>query len=400
LSFAFPVPHQAVKPQEIPLTLPDGTEPLATRLVIHVGPDLRKINLPREMCVSDCHAYISLHICGINGACRGFAVKMLPSNCFFQYNDTVQHVLSELGIPSSTYDKLEDKMKIHRDSYKSAKQKQNSSAPDYFFNYFDLGMDILFDGETHTVKKVVVHTNIPGQSEFNQYRRCHYHILRLKTNKNSFAKHEKQSFDDLSRQFQLEPGMLTSDTDHYDTSRESSPVPLTQPKRNSLICVLDGSDDVAAKAPTLNTDGKVPSKKKKKKKKKKTSNNAENISSVLKDDQIKSANGAANQSSSSMYTNDLLNTSNNTGQACESHAPHFVIRVSTPWSEIEATLGKATGPMIRAPSDAGKYDTSGRMCAPSPFSATKIYAYNGMIYEVLQNEFVSNVTFFCTSAVK
>ena len=83
-------------------------------------------------CVTDCRAYISLHICGSNGACVGFTVQMLPSNCFFQYNDTVQHVLSELGMPSSTYDKLEDKMKIHRKSYKNIKQKQKSSAPDYF----------------------------------------------------------------------------------------------------------------------------------------------------------------------------------------------------------------------------------------------------------------------------
>ncbi len=389
LSFAFPVPHQAVKPQEIPLTLPDGTEPLATRLLIHVGPDLRKIDLPREMRITDCHAYISLHICGSNGACVGFTVQMLPSNCLFQYNDTVQHVLSELGMPSSTYDKLEDKMKIHRKSYKSIKQKQKSSAPDYFFNYFDLGMDILFDGKTHTVKKVVVHTNIPGQSDFNQYRRCHYHIIRVKTNQTSFAKYGKQSFNDLSKRFKLEHEMLSNDADQCESSRETSPVPLMQPQRNSLICVLDGSDDSAAKGPTESTTSNLPFKKKKKKKKKKasTSSNAdEKISLTLKDERPKSVNGAAKQSSSSI------------GFGITSK-DDFIVQNNTPWSEIEAAFGKAVGPMIRAPSDAGKYDSSGRMCAPSPFPATKLYAYNGIIYEILQNEFVSNVTLFCTASL-
>ena len=121
---------------------------------------------------------------------------------------------------------------------------------------------------------------------------------------------------------------------------------------------------------------------------------------TLKDERSKSVNGAANQLSSSMYANGLGIASKGDGHAHESQESQFIVQNSTPWSEIEAAFGKAVGPMIRAPSDAGKYDSSGRMCAPSPFPATKIYAYNGIIYEILQNEFVSNVTLFCTASLK
>ena len=107
---------------------------------------------------------------------------------------------------------------------------------------------------------------------------------------------------------------------------------------------------------------------------------------TLKDERPKSVNGAAKQSSSSI------------GFGITSK-DDFIVQNNTPWSEIEAAFGKAVGPMIRAPSDAGKYDSSGRMCAPSPFPATKLYAYNGIIYEILQNEFVSNVTLFCTASL-
>lgn len=43
---------------------------------------------------------------------------------------------------------------------------------DYFYNYFQLGMDFLFDASTHTVKKFILHTNFPTHYEFNQYPFC------------------------------------------------------------------------------------------------------------------------------------------------------------------------------------------------------------------------------------
>uniref|UniRef100_A0A2K6RHI5 CP070 protein n=1 Tax=Rhinopithecus roxellana TaxID=61622 RepID=A0A2K6RHI5_RHIRO len=51
-----------------------------------------------------------------------------------------------------------------------------SKCNDYFFNYFTLGVDILFDANTHKVKKFVLHTNYPGHYNFNIYHRCEFKI--------------------------------------------------------------------------------------------------------------------------------------------------------------------------------------------------------------------------------
>ena len=39
----------------------------------------------------------------------------------------------------------------------------------YFYNYFDLGVDLLFDGLEHRVIKIVLHTNFPSHHDFYRY---------------------------------------------------------------------------------------------------------------------------------------------------------------------------------------------------------------------------------------
>ncbi|VDP09333.1 unnamed protein product [Schistosoma margrebowiei] len=79
---------------------------------------------------------------------------------------TNQDVLSALGSPSRVFYKTEDKMKIHLPQSHRLVQPRKS---DYFFNYFPLGLDILFDAQTHEVMKFVLHTNQPGEYTFNTY---------------------------------------------------------------------------------------------------------------------------------------------------------------------------------------------------------------------------------------
>uniref|UniRef100_A0A3B4CI51 Uncharacterized protein n=1 Tax=Pygocentrus nattereri TaxID=42514 RepID=A0A3B4CI51_PYGNA len=89
------------------------------------------------------------------------------------FGDSCQDVLSALGSPHKVFYKSEDKMKIHSPSpHKQVPSKCN----DYFFNYFTLGVDILFDSVTHLVKKFVLHTNYPGHYNFNIYHRCDFKI--------------------------------------------------------------------------------------------------------------------------------------------------------------------------------------------------------------------------------
>ncbi|VDP79313.1 unnamed protein product [Schistosoma mattheei] len=89
------------------------------------------------------------------------------------FGDSVQDVLSALGSPSRVFYKTEDKMKIHLPQSHRLVQPRKS---DYFFNYFPLGLDVLFDAQTHEVMKFVLHTNQPGEYTFNTYYRCLFEI--------------------------------------------------------------------------------------------------------------------------------------------------------------------------------------------------------------------------------
>ena len=140
--------------------------------------------------------------------------------------DRLQDVWSELGAPSSTAAKSTDSMLM---------QMRSGDAPgaDYFYTYhsrsatsriglcwccaipfpgfalpnlqmcclssnaspcvrrLDLlrcrGLDILFDGQTHKVKKFVLHTNVPGHPDFNVYAKCNFMLVFPSAGDRAFA---------------------------------------------------------------------------------------------------------------------------------------------------------------------------------------------------------------------
>jgi len=80
------------------------------------------------------------------------------------FGDSVQDVISAIGAPARVFYKSEDKMKIHSPN---AHRKAATQKSDYFYNYFTLGFDLLFDARTNCVKKFILHTNYPGHYNFN-----------------------------------------------------------------------------------------------------------------------------------------------------------------------------------------------------------------------------------------
>lgn len=85
----------------------------------------------------------------------------------------IQDVCAVIGAPSRVFFKSEDKMKIHSPSAHKRVQNRRS---DFFFNYFTLGLDILFDARTQKAKKFILHTNYPGHYNFNMYHRCEFKL--------------------------------------------------------------------------------------------------------------------------------------------------------------------------------------------------------------------------------
>ncbi|CAH8616761.1 unnamed protein product [Schistosoma bovis] len=164
---------------------------LATRLFIYLGSNLAEAKVPVEL-PSACYLQnvflerlevnrsvnattdLTLHLVAQDlnvNPTREPQIRRFTRSLTF--GDSVQDVLSALGSPSRVFYKTEDKMKIHLPQSHRLVQPRKS---DYFFNYFPLGLDILFDARTHEVMKFVLHTNQPGEYTFNTYYRCLFEI--------------------------------------------------------------------------------------------------------------------------------------------------------------------------------------------------------------------------------
>ncbi|EMD40774.1 hypothetical protein CERSUDRAFT_111359 [Gelatoporia subvermispora B] len=85
---------------------------------------------------------------------------------------SAQDLICDLGPPLRIHYKEDDRMTIHARSL----DREGDSDTDYFYNYLQYGVDFLIDGSTHLVKKIVLHTNIPGSPLFQRYKRCPWEI--------------------------------------------------------------------------------------------------------------------------------------------------------------------------------------------------------------------------------
>ncbi|TFK55961.1 UPF0183-domain-containing protein [Heliocybe sulcata] len=85
---------------------------------------------------------------------------------------TAQDLTCDLGPPLRTHYKEDDRMSIHS----TTRETEEEEEADYFYNYFQHGIDVLISGHTHVCKKIILHTNIPGTPLFQRYKRCLWQI--------------------------------------------------------------------------------------------------------------------------------------------------------------------------------------------------------------------------------
>ncbi|CAG5135294.1 unnamed protein product, partial [Candidula unifasciata] len=172
------------------LQFPNGMSPLVARMCIYAGNslvDARAPALPVSCFYGNCFLEC-LEVLRDNNVTSGLKFLLVTEGNIqgklvdprkksveriVRFGDSVQDVVSALGCPSRKFYKSEDKMKIH---LPDAHRHIRSSSADYFFNYFTLGVDFLFDAVTHRVKKFVLHTNYPGDYNFNIYCRCEFKL--------------------------------------------------------------------------------------------------------------------------------------------------------------------------------------------------------------------------------
>lgn len=123
---------------------------------------------------------------------------------------TPQDAISDLGTPQKVFYKEDDRMRIHgpRPTRDRTSENSNSTIADhgsansaadnddsaFFYNYFDLGIDLLFSKEISRMpsvaeafgaaamgqarlEKVICHTNVLGDALFQRYCRCPWRVV-------------------------------------------------------------------------------------------------------------------------------------------------------------------------------------------------------------------------------
>lgn len=148
------------------MEFPDRTTPLASRIIIYYGSNPKLPEMPPILSLSKDKPYFEEIMVQLS---KGITFTNRKFSLDFQ--SSTEDVLTLLGPPSKVFYKEEDKMKIHTSSYSGL------GCCDYFYNYFNLGIDLLFDSQTHLIKKFILHTNFPSHHEFNQYVKCNFKLI-------------------------------------------------------------------------------------------------------------------------------------------------------------------------------------------------------------------------------
>ncbi|XP_078160931.1 PHAF1 protein At3g51130 [Carex rostrata] len=186
LSFAFPIPGQYTNffnkgevLAELPLEFPDGTTPVTCRVSIFDGSSDGKVGVGSSMdkAVVPPLPTGSLYMEEVH-AKLGDGIWFTVGGQHIPFAASPQDIWTELGRPCGIHQKQVDQMVIHS---ASDPRPRTTLCGDYFYNYFSRGIDILFDGQTHKIKKFVLHTNFPGHSDFNSYMKCNYVIYDAET---------------------------------------------------------------------------------------------------------------------------------------------------------------------------------------------------------------------------
>ncbi len=148
---------------DLPFKLPDNSQPYACRMWVYSG-TLEKPVVPALPPCEDC-MYFELVKAVVD---VGSTIIEFPSrgeNAYIKVaQSTPQHVLNILGPPASIYKKHSDDVSV------------GGKVPDYIYNYFGNGIDVVFDGKHHLVKRVILHTNSPNHSTFNVYCKCNFTV--------------------------------------------------------------------------------------------------------------------------------------------------------------------------------------------------------------------------------
>ena len=102
---------------------------------------------------------------------------------------TAQDAITLLGPPNEVYTKSDTRLNIHNNRHHddidtgplsegiiiSLEEGLLTIAPEYFFNYFSMGLSLLFSPvQNHTLQKILLHANLPQSHAFHCFNRIRW----------------------------------------------------------------------------------------------------------------------------------------------------------------------------------------------------------------------------------
>ncbi|KAG1768122.1 hypothetical protein EDD22DRAFT_257558 [Suillus occidentalis] len=148
---------------------------------------------------------------------------------------TAQDLTIDLGPPSRVHHKEDERMTIHSPNIQAS---EDDGSTDYFYNYFHHGVDFLMSGQTHVVRKIIIHSNMPGSPLFQRYKRCPWQLEGKPEDDEDDSpprKHFYEKFETIRRFLspgEMLPSMLLDRTDEYDN--------ITLPNSTTRLYGYDG----------------------------------------------------------------------------------------------------------------------------------------------------------------
>jgi len=257
--------------------------------------------------------------------------------CSIDFYSTTQDIISLLGRPESIFYKEEDKMKIH-----SGGSFSGTQCMDYFYNYFHLGIDLLFDIRTHTVKKIILHTNSPCHYEFNMYTKCNFTVY----------VNELEPADDKPKSNQNEI--------------------LNEVKSNNIISGRQGDE-----------------KSQKRQSRKPLDEESNSDSEDQNEDQYEEDQNDEHTDKNQQKLKEVRVSSVNMKGEFKRAAENNPITPDMKWEQIAQLLPEpATEPVF---SNKGTGESFGRT---NPFGVTSFYGYKDIIFEIMKNGHIASICLF------
>ncbi|KIJ56608.1 hypothetical protein M422DRAFT_22762 [Sphaerobolus stellatus SS14] len=144
----------------------------------------------------------------------------------------------DLGPPLRVFYKEDDRMDIHAVS----RQFSNLEETDYFYNYFQFGLDFLICGTTHRIKKIILHSNVPGSPAFQRYARCPW-VIRNSTTEEELKLGESTVEVSFTEKLEALSGVFPSSEPSNSPSMELEQIEderLSLPNSKTQLTGFDG----------------------------------------------------------------------------------------------------------------------------------------------------------------